>query len=120
MLQDLTSGDISTFVGDQLRKHEQMLRLEKPEPNAKVELVDQLVWRASGVFLWVYVVVQSLLDGLQSRDKLADLVVRVCELPTQLDELFSVMMGRISPRHRARAFRLLYITQQLLPLVPFN
>lgn len=27
------------------------------------------------------------------------------------------MLGRISPRHRAQAFRLLYITQQLLPEV---
>jgi hypothetical protein len=62
-------------------------------------------------------VVQSLLYGLESRDKVADLIVRVCELPKELDELFSVMLGRISPRHRAQAFRLLYITQQLLPHV---
>jgi hypothetical protein len=41
----------------------------------------------------------------------------VCELPTELNELFGVMLGRISARHRAQAFRLLYITQQLLPHV---
>lgn len=115
MLQDLTSGDISTYIEDKLHRNEQMLRLEKQEPTATAELVDELVSRASGVFLWVCVVVQSLLDGLESRDKVADLVVRVCELPTELDELFSVMLGRISPRHRAQAFRLLYVTQQLLP-----
>lgn len=117
MLQDLTSGDISIFVEDKLRRNEQMLRLEEQEPTATIKLIDELVSRASGVFLWVYVVVQSLLDGLKSRDKVADLVARVCELPTELDELFSVMLGRISPRHRAQAFRLLYITQQLLPNV---
>jgi len=117
MLQDLTSGDISTYVEDKLRKNVQMLRLEKQESTATAQLVDELVSRASGVFLWVYVVIRSLLDGLESRDKVVDLMLRVCELPTELDELFSVMLGRISPRHRAQAFRLLYITQQLLPHV---
>jgi hypothetical protein len=62
-------------------------------------------------------VVQSLIDGLESRDKIPDLIVRVCKLPTELNELFGVMLGRISARHRAQAFRLLYITQQLLPYV---
>jgi hypothetical protein len=117
MLQDLTSEDISTFVEDKLRRNEQMLRLEKQEPVATAELVDELVSRASGVFLWVYVVVQSLLDGLESRDQVVDLIIRVRELPTELNELFSVMLARISPRYRAQAFRLLYITQQLLPNV---
>jgi hypothetical protein len=118
MLQDLTSGDISTFVEDKLRKNGQMVRLESQEPTATAELVNELVSRASGVFLWVYVVVQSLLDGLESRDKVADLTNRVRELPTELSELFSVMLGRINLRYRAQAFRLLYITQQLLPHVP--
>jgi hypothetical protein len=115
MLQELTSEVISTFVEDKLRKNGQMLRLEKQEPAATAELVDELVSRASGVFLWVYVVVQSLLDGLESRDNVVDLILRVRELPTELNELFSVMLGRISPRYRAQAFRLLFITQQLLP-----
>ena len=119
MLQDLTSGDISTFVEDKLRRNEQILRLEKQEPTATATLMNELVSRASGVFLWVYVVVQSLLYGLESRDKLADLIVRVSELPAELDELFSVMLERIGPRYRAQAFRLLYITQQLLPYSTF-
>lgn len=115
MLQDLTSGDISAFVEDKINRNEQMLRLERQEPNATATLKNELVSRASGVFLWVYVVVQSLLYGLESRDKVADLIARVCQLPTELNELFGVMLARISPRHRAQAFRLLYITQQLLP-----
>jgi hypothetical protein len=117
MLQNLTSGDIATFVEDRLRKNEQMLRLERQEPTATAHLIDELVSRASGVFLWVYVVVQSLLNGLESGDKVIDLIIRVRELPTELDELFSAMLGRISPRYRAEAYRLLYITQQLLPFV---
>lgn len=116
-LQDLTSGDISTFVEDKLRKNEQMLRLEKREPAATATLMNELVSRASGVFLWVNVVVQSLLYGLEERDKVADLIIRVCQLPTELNDLFGVMLARISPRHRAQAFRLLYIMQQLLPEV---
>jgi hypothetical protein len=62
-------------------------------------------------------VVQSLLDGLKSRDKVVNLMDRLLELPTELDELFSVTLGGINPRYRAQAFRLLYITQQLLPHV---
>jgi hypothetical protein len=62
-------------------------------------------------------VVQSLLDGLKSRDKVVNLMDRLLELPTELNELFSVTLGGINPRYRAQAFRLLYITQQLLPHV---
>lgn len=117
MLQDLTSGDILTFVEDKLRKNKQMLRLEKREPAVTAELFNELVSRASGVFLWVHLVVRSLLEGLNTGDKTVDLIVRVRELPTELNELFSVMLGRVNPRHRAQAFRLLHITQQLLPHV---
>jgi hypothetical protein len=117
MLQDLTSEDILSYVEDKLSKNRQMLRLEKQELIATAELVGELVSRASRVFLWVCVVVQSLLDGLESRDNVVDLIIRVLELPTELNDLFSVILGRISPRYRAQAFRLLYITQQLLPNV---
>jgi hypothetical protein len=42
-LQNLTSGDISTYVEDKLRKNEQMLRLESQESEATARLVDELI-----------------------------------------------------------------------------
>ncbi|KAI5356908.1 putative P-loop containing nucleoside triphosphate hydrolase [Septoria linicola] len=83
MLQDLTYNDISTYAKNKLQKNN--------------------LSRASGVFLWVYIVVQSLLDGLENHDSLAELMAMLLKLPTELDELYSVMFQRISRQYQAQA-----------------
>lgn len=78
---------------------------------------DQLVYsicrRAEGVFLWVYLVTQDLLQGLQACDSLAMLHDRITRYDNSLHGLFSEFLDRIDRVHIKSATK-------FLKLVEFN
>jgi hypothetical protein len=88
ILQDLTYRDIEMYVSDMLGEHQRMLELKKEDPEGAPQLVTEIVDRASGVFLWVKLVVRSLLDGLSNYDRVSDLQERLWILPVDLEDLY--------------------------------
>jgi hypothetical protein len=77
------------------------------------ELVTEIVTKASGVFLWVMVVVRSLLQGLRNRDDIEDLRRRLKELPSDLNSLYTHMLRHLEPLYREQASRTFRIYQVL-------
>lgn len=63
-LQNLTHVDIRRFVEDRLEGHRHMAKLSHTHPEEATKLIREIVTKASGVFLWVKLVVKSLLQGL--------------------------------------------------------
>jgi hypothetical protein len=62
-LQDLTSDDIQKYIEDKLNGHKRMKLLTKQTPIESEQLVRQVILKAEGVFLWVTLVVTSLMKG---------------------------------------------------------
>jgi hypothetical protein len=91
-LQDTTSDDIRQYVKDNLNNHDRMVKLRKHNPREAENLVNEIVSKASGVFLWVKLVVESLLDGLTNRDRISDLQKRLRQLPADLEDLYKHML----------------------------
>jgi hypothetical protein len=79
---------IKVFVRDPLYNHSRFDRLLSQEPDRVPKLVTEIVDRASGVFLWVYLVVRSLVDGLTSANRISDLQRRLKELPIDHGQYF--------------------------------
>jgi hypothetical protein len=71
-LQDLTRSDIETYINDKLIADSRMIRFSQNSPEVQ-QLVREITNNAGGVFLWVILVVKTLLDGLQNRDRISDL-----------------------------------------------
>lgn len=111
-LQDLTVDDIRFYVQDKLNEHKRMSVLQQREPVLTQQLVSEIVHKSSGVFLWVSLVTKSLLNGLTNMDNIADLKRALQELPPELDDLFSDMLGSIKPHfyleQASRLFQLVY------------
>ncbi|KAH6888167.1 hypothetical protein B0T10DRAFT_574190 [Thelonectria olida] len=79
-----------------------------PGNNSVIDtLKKDIVNHSDGVFLWVYLVVRSLLEGLTNRDSVDELRDRFLELPTDLENLYQHMWDRIPKRYQAQAARLL-------------
>lgn len=113
-LEDLNRGDISKYVDDTITQHSYMLRLLRKSPKEAAEIVQDLVDKFSGVFLWV-VPCRSLISGFADCDRLPELRRRVDELPSELHELFDLMMRRIKGRHKeegAKLLRMFYVHKQ--------
>lgn len=102
-LQDLTEHDIETYIDGRLASNHAMLDLMLEEPVEARQLVQALKERASGVFLWVKLVIMSLLNGLNRGDDIADLQTRLHALPPDLSKLFESMLSKMNPRYQAQA-----------------
>ena len=112
LLQDLTVDDITTYVNTKLSTHERMIDLEYEEPGIGKRLASQIVNKASGVFLWVKLVVASLLEGIGNYDDGSELERRLNDLPEDLEDLYRHMLQRIKPSwYLAECFRLLLLVK---------
>ena len=97
-LHDMSKQDIEHYVKGKLEVHPNFIASAK-DVNY-VNLVRDTVARSQGVFLWVYLVVRSLCDGLDNYDSLAILRARLDSIPTDLDEFFHKIIDSIDPVYK--------------------
>jgi hypothetical protein len=79
-LQDLNAEAIRLYVKENLEDLEQFQLLKSRDPNAS-DISLEIVTNAKGVFLWVFLVVKSLVEGLRNFDRFMDLRNRLREFP---------------------------------------
>ena len=110
LLERLTSRDIQAYVIARFTADKQYVRLAQRDPAGTKQLIADTISKACGVFLWVYLVVESLLQGITNADRTSDLQLRLASLPSDLEELFEKLLKRLDPfyfRHACQLFRLL-------------
>jgi hypothetical protein len=123
LLETLTEKDIAKYVKAHFHGNQHFLHLRSFEPEVASALLRDVIHKASGVFLWVHLVVQSLLEGLQESDRLPDLQMRLDSLPEGLEALFDKLLDRLNPKHFGQAcamFRLLRAYQNISQFVKGN
>lgn len=120
-LQNLTYKDIEIYVDEKLRSNLAFQRLSAQEPEATPKLVAEIVEKADGVFLWVRIVVKSLLSGLRNLDDMSDLWKRLRLLPKELEPLYDHLMGLMEPVYMewvSKVFRILQASRGLNTMPP--
>lgn len=108
-LQDLTHDDIFYFAENELRQNPIMKRLETARNGTRTELVEGIVSKASGVFLWVAVVVKMLMRGLRDYDTISDLRHKLDVLPEELEHLYHHMLLAMSKANRVQGSKFLQL-----------
>jgi hypothetical protein len=109
-LQDLMRADIEIYINGRLRSNPRMESIFRQEPTRAAVLMEMMLDRAEGVFLWVVLVVSSLLQGLANRDTILDLESRLDVIPPQLEDLYHHMFQQLDPLYRLNASQLLQLT----------
>lgn len=109
MLQHLTHPDILLYTRETLKKEPAFQELSWGDPSNALELIQSITRKASGVFLWVVLVVDSLIKGLTDGDRVKDLEARLDEIPEELEELFRKMLHGLEGRYFQDAARLFQI-----------
>ena len=108
LLEDHNGDDIRKYVKNRFESDEQFALLQSRDPGSS-DLVDQIVWNAQGVFLWVRIVVSNLLRGLRNDDDLSDLHRRLQTFPTNLTAYFQHMFDSIDDFYREETSEILLI-----------
>jgi len=111
-LQDFTRPDIASFMGDRLRWKGSFAAIASKRPEEVETLYKEIVDKASGMFLWVILVVKALLMAADNLDRIADLRARVDKLPANLDKLYAEMLAQMETVYRRQTAMLLQIMYQ--------
>ena len=80
-LQDLTYADIIRYIDERLNNNGRRVLLQQIDAKNAETLKKDLVAMANGIFLWVKLVVTSLLNGLSNHDEILGLYKRLRSLP---------------------------------------
>ncbi|KAF2840674.1 hypothetical protein M501DRAFT_1001679 [Patellaria atrata CBS 101060] len=96
VLEDLTRGDMYHYVNSTLSEHLAFKDFEEVEPEFTVDLIDNVVSKASGFFLWVYLVVSLLQGSLTNGERLSDLQRRLDSIPPDLKQLFDNIIDSLA------------------------
>ncbi|KAH8658459.1 hypothetical protein BX600DRAFT_552571 [Xylariales sp. PMI_506] len=111
ILQHLTYDDIRSYAYENLTKTTAFREMSWGKPKAASTLVRTITTKASGVFLWVVLVVKSLHEGLADGDRLAELEARLEEMPEELGDLFKKILHGLQGKYFHDAARLFRIQQ---------
>ncbi|KAI0098831.1 hypothetical protein GGR51DRAFT_537125 [Nemania sp. FL0031] len=109
MLEDLTYPDILAYISANFDQHSGFAALQKREPEFASTLVENIAIKSRGVFLWVHLVVSSLLGGLSNFDRVVDLQRRLDELPADLENFYAKILDTIDPFYEKHAGQLFSI-----------
>lgn len=114
-VETLTRADIQKFVSEKLQCSQRFLDLKRDEPTSAKTLVDEVTGKAQGVFLWVYLVVKSLSEGLRDGDTMKDLLERISRLPSDLEELFRKILDKLDANYFKQASILFQLMNAAAP-----
>lgn len=102
-IHELTYRDIEVYVASQLHKSPSFIKLERQDQFYTDDLISRILQRAEGVFLWVKLVVASLMEGLRDGDTRIETQRRLDRLPDGLEDLFHRILEDLEPEHQRKA-----------------
>ena len=114
-LENLTREDIRSFVQEQVQLSPGYHDFAAINPMEAGKIVNDIVEKSQGVFLWVSVISSLLEAGFQEGAGVSDLQAVIDELPSEVADLFCYIWNRTSKRFRAEAsryFQLMRICQE--------
>jgi hypothetical protein len=114
-IETLTKSDILHFVSMRLRMSQRFRDLELNEPSEAELLIQEVTSKAHGVFLWVYLVIRSLSEGLRDGDTMKDLLARISRLPSDLEELFRKILDHLDATYFEQASILFQLMAAAVP-----
>ena len=99
-IHKFTGKDISAFVSSKLRASWDLMGKLPDGTTALYDgnLVDDVVEKADGVFVWVKVVVSLLAVGIEQEAETGDLYSLLADLPKDLEDLYSSILHKIDQK----------------------
>ena len=122
-VHEFTDPDIRQYIKEILEGSPDFVARMEQDPNGYQKLAEYIRYHASGVFLWVYLVVVSALDSIGNTDKMSDLQRKVEETPVDLKLLFGHILNRAEESYHEQQAQMLSLACQAyrpLSLISFS
>lgn len=97
-VHEWTANDIGMYARDRLMMSATLLsaQFNSSQSHINWSLIENIVKNASGVFLWVKLVVDELVIGMEEGDYPSELQRRLDTLPPDLEDLYNRILDQIS------------------------
>lgn len=105
-MEDLTYNDMTRYVMAKFGANPRFRTFQERHPEVAIDISRSVTEKANGVFLWVNIVVSSLLAGIVSGDRIEDLESRLDLLPPEIQDLYEKIIESIDPIYREHAAQL--------------
>lgn len=123
-IQDLTRNDILEYTRCRLYEHPRWPSLVTKEgPAQGCWLVEEIEKRASGVFLWVFLVTKLLREGLTNRDSFSDIRRRLESIPVELEVFFRNILDSVETFYHnkmATTLQIAIAAEEPLPVMAYD
>lgn len=110
-IHEHTSDDVKRYVSYRLRKNPVMYRKLHDSASETSEqarkIFDQIITRAKGVFLWVRLVIDEVLDKLNNGKPLLYIQKHLRDLPEDLNKFFIHMLQKVDPAYHRESYIIL-------------
>lgn len=120
MVEHFTRDDMKNFVIARFESDHRFVQLHSRERDFADQLAENIVSKSSGVFLWVCLVVSSLISSMGNGDRIADFQRRLDQLPSELSLLYRKMIRSLEPfylDHTAQLFALVRASRKPMNLL---
>lgn len=112
-LHELTYTDVTAYVEAELGPRLRFTNSSTHGSNNTTDLLlAEIVNAAAGVFLWVKLVVQSLIEGVENGDTVEDLRTRLEALPRDLEDLFDHMIDNVPDSYKEQSSQIFQLMDQ--------
>lgn len=107
-VHDENRDDIRMYIRERFERRLDFSNLTYEVPEL-LNLVDTMVEDSRGVFLWVFLAVESLLRGLRNDDRISELRRRLERTPKRLHDMFKRMLDSVEEVYQEQAAKVLQI-----------
>ncbi|KAI1468500.1 uncharacterized protein F4812DRAFT_371404 [Daldinia caldariorum] len=97
-LQDLTYSDMEIYASGKIEPYVSKGQITRDFGS---DIIDTLVYKAKGVFLWLHLASDSLVRGLKNHDSEETLRERLEEFPDDLNKLYEDIWNRVNKNTKA-------------------
>jgi hypothetical protein len=118
-LERLNRNDIHGYVASSFASNKSYARLIQYESTLSAHLIREITDGSTGVFLWVHLVVLSLLKGMANRDTISQVKRNLKEIPYDLEAYYAHMLEKLEPvyfKSACQLFRVVVNYERLLLL----
>jgi hypothetical protein len=92
-LEELTAPDMHIYARGQLNLASSN---DEIKPAMMMQLAHELVDRAEGIFLWLFLATRSVISGIRQKDHVDEIYSRLQQLPSDIDKLYQGMWQRLN------------------------
>jgi hypothetical protein len=108
-MQNLTKSDTLAYIHGNFKSCIAFRERERLSPQLSAQLIKEIALKASGVFLWVFIVVRTMIQDISSGRSLEELREILLDLPRDIYDLYTRIWRNLNPGRMSGASKIFQI-----------